>query len=110
MTVWIIFCTILIAFVSEALIRAGYGAAFAAKISGWSMLAALVATLVPSMVSELDGKRQAHVIGPGENNAWTYKHDGYNWRSVTTARIMPTQRQELPRETASANNEPERVE
>ena len=62
MMLWIVFCTILVVFVSEALIRAGYGAVFAAKVAGWSMLAALISTFVPSIIPGLDGRGGAPMV------------------------------------------------
>lgn len=56
MMLWIVFCTIMIALVSEALILYGYGVTFTAKVAGWAMLATLISTFVPSVIPGLDGR------------------------------------------------------
>lgn len=60
MVLWLVFCSILISLVCEALVREGYGAIFAGKVAGWSMLVALICTQAPLILPGLDGFDHSH--------------------------------------------------
>lgn len=60
MTVWLVFCSIMIALVCSALIREGFGKKFAAKVAGWSFLGALIGTQAPLIFPGLDGLDHSH--------------------------------------------------
>ena len=60
MTVWLVFCSIMIALVCSALIREGFGKKFAAKVAGWSFLGALIGTQAPLILPGLDGLDHSH--------------------------------------------------
>lgn len=56
MFLWLTFCSVMIFMVCSALISEGFGKVLAAKVAGWSMLAALIGTQVPKIFPELDGR------------------------------------------------------
>lgn len=60
MVLWLVFCSILISLVCEALVREGYGAILAGKVAGWSMLVALICTQAPLILPGLDGLDHSH--------------------------------------------------
>ncbi len=60
MTVWLVFCSIMIALVCGALIREGFGIKLAAKIAGWSFLGAVIGTQAPFIFPGLDGLDHSH--------------------------------------------------
>ncbi len=68
MFLWLTFCSVMILMVCSALIREGFGKILAAKVAGWSMLAALISTQVPKLFPELDGQSHTASVASYE---WT---------------------------------------
>lgn len=107
MVIWLVFCSILISLVCEALLREGYGAIFAAKVAGWSMLTALICTLIPDIIPELDGRGRMHVMN-GDLSAWASNRGGYNWRPIRTYKIILAEHRQLQQDTPETSNNLER--
>lgn len=107
MVVWLVFCSIMIVFVSEALILAGFGKVFTAKVAGWSMLAAMLFALVPSAIAQLEAYRHVPGTGASELNSWASSQQSFEWKPVKTVKILPDQPHDAPQTVTSAENKVE---
>ncbi len=102
---WLIFCLIMIAFVSEALIREGFGKVFTAKVAGWLMFAAIVTGVAPNAFAELEAYRKVSGIGASDLNDSISASQSFSWKPVKTVRILPDQPQNSPHVATAESNE-----
>jgi hypothetical protein len=107
MATWLIFCSICIMVVCSALIREGFGVPLAAKVAGWSMLAAMFSALVPSAIAQLEAYRRIPGTGASELNSWASSQQSFNWKPVKTLKILPDQPHDAPQTVTSAENKVE---